>query len=224
MKLSYQRLIPAALLVSAATVLGAPEAQAQIVPLESDSLTIAELLGGDELTIGDKLMSDFSYFGPFGVDDATVTLSEVTELFYTVDFEFAESIGALPEGVYVFEYRFSVIPGFERVIVETQTDSNRAAGDDGSTSQLKEVFSDSGFTDLVATVESIDGDFGGLDGIPGLTEIWVRDTVTIEGDDLILDFSNGFDQADPIPEPTALLGLFALGSLGLVSKRNKKSA
>lgn len=72
---------------------------------------------------------------------------------------------------------------------------------------------------------SIDGEPIPPTPIPGphLKKITVVDTVDVPNGGTFLGFQNSFTQKRKVPEPTAMLGLFAISGLGLGLKRNKQS-
>lgn len=72
------------------------------------------------------------------------------------------------------------------------------------------------------TLVSVNGEGVGPDmGIMGATKIKVKDTVNFGTNSELLEITNVLVQK-PIPEPSAVLSLIALGGLGLVSLKRKQ--
>lgn len=89
----------------------------------------------------------------------------------------------------------------------------------------KDVFSDSGFTNLLGTQSSVNG-------VPGLeinlpsgayTTLYIRDTTVLDATGSISGFSNAFTQQVPEPGSFTLAALGAFSMLGLIVWRRRTS-
>lgn len=89
----------------------------------------------------------------------------------------------------------------------------------------KNIYGDSDFSQLVASLVSIDGSHVDYTPIGDLVDVYVEDTISLTGDGLISSIGNTYQQAT-VPEidmaSFAAVGPFVMGCLGLLERRGRR--
>ncbi|WP_238999144.1 PEP-CTERM sorting domain-containing protein [Microcystis aeruginosa] len=179
----------------------------------------------DSVELGDQLFSDFSFGGDVGVGDELRFI--LNEEVWTVNFTEKTSLGVLKG---TLEYNVKIVAiSTPPLVFDTIRFDTDISGPGGSTNYLatKEVFTLGG-TPLI-TLTSTNGSeaFGSILSF-NASPIKVVDTFT-SGDNgksrlqsSTNDFTQDLDPPSSIPEPGTILGLLAVGGLGLVSSFKKQ--
>ncbi|REJ54264.1 MAG: PEP-CTERM sorting domain-containing protein [Microcystis wesenbergii TW10] len=108
--------------------------------------------------------------------------------------------------------------------VEFDTDVSGPAGNTNYHA-TKDIYTLNDLINPVVTLKSINGDeVSALGDLKGLTTIKVIDTFASgdQGLSLLQSSTNDFNQHNKVPEPGTILGLLAVGGLGLVSRFKKQ--
>ena len=176
----------------------------------------------DSVKLGDQLFSDFSFGGDVGADDKLRFV--LNEDVWTVKFSEETSLGVSNGKL---EYKVAISdPKLVFKTIGFDTDISVPGGSTNYYVATKEVFKLDGspLTTLTSTDGSPDSD-----NILSFNanSIKVIDTFTsLHGKSLLQSATNSFTQdLDPpssIPEPGTILGLLAVGGLGLVSHFKKQ--
>ena len=135
------------------------------------------------------------------------------------------NVVALEEGITngIGEMRYSIsITEDDFVFNQVSIDSSTTGT---GTEVVKQVFDEEG-GNLLGTLTSTDGSSSSLDLIDDYTSLFIIDTYNVGENAVLLDFDNAFNQREHdviVPEPSAILGLLAIGGLGLGLKRKKQA-
>ena len=180
-------------------------------------LTWAEWTGGTPLETGDKIVKYVGgSIGAEALDD--VALTKMGNHYYFV--YDAETLAAPdpnkgPGGS--FTYTIEVIPSSNKSIVGVDLDSNVSSNYGTVTKTFAEI---PGLT-LTSTNGSPDP-ASGFYPIAPIKKLTVTDTLvnTNPGNEGLFQLQNSFHQS--VPEPGTVLGLLAVGGLGLVSRFKKQ--
>lgn len=211
------------------SMLVSPSAKAQEVcdqPLPGGGLTTLPLAPQTTVDVicVDKEFTNFAFFAdvpipPNAFYDVSVTSPDPSGTFF-VDFDTAPGGGiSIPfqaEASYMVEitdpdYLFNLID----LDIEIGLGTN---GELPDITVTKEIFDE--FGNLLLVLES-EGDFV-ADSLPTMPDkILVVDTVDVD-QGTFFSFQNSFTQK-AVPEPASILGLLAIGSLGLGLKRKKQA-
>jgi len=179
----------------------------------------------DSVKLGDQLFSDFSFGGDVGVGDTLRFI--LNQDVWTVNFREENSLG-VANGT--LEYKVKIVAiSTPPLVFDTIRFDTDISGPGGSTNYLatKQVFTLGG-TPLI-TLTSTNGSeaFGSILSF-NASPIKVVDTFTSgdNGKSLLQSSTNSFTQdLDPpssIPEPGTILGLLAVGGLGMFSSFKKQ--
>jgi hypothetical protein len=201
--------------ISIATVAGivnAPSASAQSVVCYTGSRSA---LIGQTVSCGDKDFSNFSFTGFTSAPDV-VTIEE----------------DVLPSGISEWSFGYDPVPNLTAGTYSLSYDVNIT--DPGFVFDLVQLGTETGIfpgVEVTKTVENlltgqtvdlkVTGNDSVLGSINGWTHIRVKDDIVITGNGLLESFSNDFTQKT-VPEPGTILGLMAVGGLGLVSRFKKQ--
>jgi hypothetical protein len=215
---------------TAGSMLLAPSAQAQAVSCFSG---LATELQGASVQCLDKLFDNFS------IDPALPIVEELAvSIGQTAGGTFFFNVNAQPLGVQgpfdrTINYDITINQGSDVFdTVGFDTDIDQIVGDVEAFKEvgILDVFSSPDFTPDVAvgdtlTLVSINGDPAPDQSILGATKISISDTIQAGVNSTVFSATNVFTQEPPqnVPEPSAMLGLLALGGLGLGLKRKKQS-
>ena len=169
------------------------------------------------LFAGDKKVTFYSEDGPepIGDDGATVEFNKLTGDVY--EFVFTPTNDTVRGAAFGFSYYIEILDPvfyFAGVQVASDTTPNYGVAE-------KMVYEDDTFVNLVADVTSVNGSPSTFSPILGqYQKLLVSDSVTPGSMEKIFSLSNKFTQRSP--EPGTLLGLLAVGGLGLVSRFKKQ--
>ena len=178
----------------------------------------------DSVKLGDQLFSDFSFGGDVGVGDKLRFV--LNQDVWTVNFREETSLG-VANGTLEYKVKIVAISTpplvFDTIIFDTDI-----SGLGGSTNYLatKEVFTLGGTPLITLTSTNGSDAFGSILSF-NASPIKVIDTFTsLHSNSLLQSSTNSFTQdLDPpssIPEPGTILGLLAVGGLGLVSRLKRQ--
>ena len=208
-----------------------PLVHAQVQDCGSDLFSNA-ITGSN--TCGDK---EINFLGSTGINGNT--LFEFAEIIpnveYDVGWDFLASGAPLTAGVFDISYRIDIDMNEDLQFdqVGFGLDGGVDATTNDSVNVVKEVFySQANFAAGIAD-QTLNGiiDQNGTFGDPNvfvpdeLMSLWITDTITVTGQTAFLnDLSNDFFQEPDthVPEPGTILGLFAVGGLGLGLKGKKQ--
>ena len=175
-------------------------------------------------TVGDKAYSGFSIPTGTGLFDGTdsVSITVLASGTHQIDFLSTTTGGNLTSGG-TLTYDVSILPGFTNTFSRAQQDTQ---GDDLTGGAFTRTFTPTGLTPTSLVYSSgapLPGN-GTFDA--GLKTTSVTDTWTITPTASINSFSDRYLQTPPfpqppIPEPSAVLGLLALGLCGTLVGRKK---
>ncbi len=189
-----------------------------------------------ELPIGDILCGDKSFtnfdLDPSGFFPAGDANSEITDFTIEINpsgnwevlMSIAPTLGSQSEDLtFELSYDVQITDDFPDYFFENAgLDSDVDVINSVDEIVIKEIFNSDG--DLVRTLTSTDGVPDGPMSIPGdLRFISVLDTVSVPAGGSLDQFENDFSQTSGVPEPTTVLGLLAVGGLGLLTKRKKQA-
>jgi PEP-CTERM motif len=170
----------------------------------------------DSVILGDKSFYNFSIDGDVGEgDELRFVLNQGV---WTLEFAEQTSLGVADGQLHYEVHILDPDKTFDDVEFDTDV-----AGPPGNTNYFatKEIFTLDDLENPVVTLESINGseDF---DSILGLTTIKVVDTFTSGDGGISLLESSTNDFTQTTPEPGTILGLLAVGGLGMVSRFKKQ--
>ena len=180
-------------------------------------LTWAQWTSGTPLIEGDKKVTYFSgNIGAEPLDD--VALTKMGDHYYFV--YDAETLGSPAPNTSSGSFTYTIevtTPGWE--IVGVDLDSNVSS----NYGTVTETFAQIPGLELVSTNGSPVPATGFI-GIPRNTLLTVTNTLVANLNEGLFDFQNSFRQTytPPVPEPGTVLGLLAVGGLGLVSRFKKQ--
>ena len=180
-------------------------------------LTWADWTSGIPLIEGDKKVTYFSgNIGAEPLDD--VALTKMGDHYYFV--YDAETLGSPAPNTSSGSFTYTIevtTPGWE--IVGVDLDSNVSS----NYGTVTETFAQVPGLQLVSTNGSPVPSSGFI-GIPPTTLLTVTNTLVANLNEGLFDFQNSFRQTytPPVPEPGTVLGLLAVGGLGLVSRFKKQ--
>ena len=180
-------------------------------------LTWAQWTSGTPLIEGDKKVTYFSgNIGAEPLDD--VALTKMGDHYYFV--YDAETLGSPAPNTSSGSFTYEILvttPGWE--IVGVDLDSNVSS----NYGTVTETFAQIPGLELVSTNGSPVPATGFI-GIPRNTLLTVTNTLVANLNEGLFDFQNSFRQTytPPVPEPGTVLGLLAVGGLGLVSRFKKQ--
>ena len=180
-------------------------------------LTWAQWTSGTPLIEGDKKVTYFSgNIGAEPLDD--VALTKMGDHYYFV--YDAETLGSPAPNTSSGSFTYTIevtTPGWE--IVGVDLDSNVSS----NYGTVTETFAQIPGLELVSTNGSPVPSSGFI-GIPPTTLLTVTNTLVANLNEGLFDFQNSFRQTytPPVPEPGTILGLLAVGGLGLVSRFKKQ--
>ena len=181
--------------------------------------TVSEISPSFSVTVEDKTFYDFSISGTSveGVDTISVTVlpSGAHQLNYN-----ANAVGGsttLTTGG-TLNYKVAIIPSSPYVFAKAGTN----AQGDTTTGSFGRTLTPTGLTpatlNFVSTGSTVSGTFAA-----GLKSIDVTSTWSVAGGSSINGFSDQYTQKVAVPEPSAVLGLVALGLVGVVGRSVSKS-
>lgn len=191
------------LLAAAAVVLYLGN-QVSAAPISLDNWT-------SPITVGDKTFTPISHSSTVSIN-AFVDIAQSGDI-HTGTYSFnLGGLGSVTGGLdAVVEYSVTINDPnwfFKSVALDVTHNSN-------TTTVTKDVYSDSGFTNLVGTESSTDGVPGTTINLSGnYTTLYIRDTTVLDATGSISGFSNAFTQ-QPIPEPGSMT-LVAMGAISMV--------
>ena len=183
------------------------------------SFTVGDVKSDPTLkfTEGDKVFSDFVVDGTTVENGDLITISILAGGIYQVNYD-ANPGGSTLTTAGSLKYKVSILPGFSNVFHKAGTNAqgNTLAGTFSKTLEATNL------PTLVSTLGTpVTGTFS-----PGPKVIDVTSSWTVTGSD-INSFSDQYTQkpveVTPIPEPSAVLGLVALGLAGVVGRSVSKS-
>ena len=180
-------------------------------------LTWAQWTSGTPLIEGDKKVTYFSgNIGAEPLDD--VALTKMGDHYYFV--YDAETLGSPAPNTSSGSFTYTIevtTPGWE--IVGVDLDSNVSS----NYGTVTETFAQIPGLELVSTNGSPVPATGFI-GIPRNTLLTVTNTLVANLNEGLFDFQNSFRQVyiPNVPEPGTILGLLAVGGLGLVSRFKKQ--
>ena len=167
------------------------------------------------VTVGDKTFTPISHSLSTSVN-AFIDI-EVSGNIHTGTYSFnLGGLGSVTGGLNaVVEYQVTINdPGW--VFKTVGLDSTHIAD---NTSVTKDVFSDSGFTNLLATQSAINGVPGTSVNVSGgdYTTLYIRDTTVLDATGSLAGYSNTFTQTQtaPVPGTLTMVGLAALSMIGV---------
>ncbi len=163
------------------------------------------------LFAGDKKVTYYSEDGePIGDDGATVEFKLTGDVY---EFVFTPTNDTVRGAAFGFSYYIQILDPvfyFAGVQVASDTTSTYEGAE-------KMVYEDDSFVNLVADVTSVNGSPSTFYPILGqYQKLLVSDSVTPGSMEKIFSLSNKFTQRSP--EPGTLLGLLAVGGLGMISR------
>ncbi len=120
---------------------------------------------------------------------------------------------------YMVTYAVNILDNPNAFFHEVEIDSITVG--DGSTI-TKEIFSDAGMTNLIGEIESIDGSAESIKLTDKFQTLYIKDTIMVAEGAALEAYDNGFIQKENVPEPASILGILAVGGLGLGLKRKKQ--
>jgi hypothetical protein len=208
-------------IAAVAGIVNAPSAGAQVgpPPLCFDG-TVEALLGLGSVECGDKLFSNFD------IDDSLGEGSVVIEVNSSGDWEFRygnDNLGFV--GSHSLAYDIHITdPNFFFEFVGLDSDVDPLPPPEEVT---KDIFIDNGDGTFTAldTLISLNGNSDFTDDLLSLNlqNLRIVDTITLVEGSNFDQFENVFRQAPhDVPEPGTILGLLAVGGLGLVSRFKKQ--
>jgi hypothetical protein len=209
-------------IAAVAGIVNAPSASAQVVDSCANGgffESAATLIPGT-VVCGDKTFSNFSFSDPL-VSDIISIENNGSEW----DFDYNFTPDLVGDFDFTISYDVNIDPTNDQFFDLIELDSSVGAylPEDGNVTIVKEIF-DSFTGDLLLTLTSVDGSRD-LDSILSLNtkHISVLDTITVTGEGILDDVVNGFTQdTHDVPEPGTILGLLAVGGLGMVSRFKKQ--
>lgn len=163
------------------------------------------------LFAGDKKVTYYSEDGePIGDDGATVEFKLTGDVY---EFVFTPTNDTVRGAAFAFSYYIEILdPVFYFAGVQVASDTTPTYG-----GAIKMVYEDDSFVNLVADVTSVNGSPSTFYPILGqYQKLLVSDSVTPGSMEKIFSLSNKFTQRSP--EPGTLLGLLAVGGLGMISR------
>jgi len=181
-------------------------------------LTWLDWTSGTPLIEGDKKVTFVSENG-FGADPLDdVALTKMGDHYYFV--YDAETLGSPAPNTSSGSFTYEILvttPGWE--IVGVDLDSNVSS----NYGTVTETFLEEPGIMLISTNGS-QVPISGFVGISPYTLLTVTNTLTANANEGLFDFQNSFHQTytPPVPEPGTILGLLAVGGLGLVSRFKKQ--
>jgi len=170
----------------------------------------------------------YAYVGQSGSPSLNDVLLDISTIAITPTFDLhvlklsAPAANPYPfAGLYTLDYSMEIIdPDPNRVFWQLAIDSD-VPGNVSTVSIRKDIYSDAGYTNLVASVISNAGNPGGPVDIPGdLRKIWINETFNVGGTTstppgILLSTTNIYTQRVVyVPEPS-VLALFGLGLAGI---------
>lgn len=164
------------------------------------------------LVAGDKKVTFYSEDGPDPIGDngATVEFKLTGDVY---EFVFTPTNDTVRGAAFGFSYYIQILDSafyFAGVQVASDTTSTYEGAE-------KMVYEDDSFMNLVADVKSVNGSPSTFSPILGqYQKLLVSDSVTPGSMEKIFSLSNKFTQRSP--EPGTLLGLLAVGGLGMISR------
>jgi hypothetical protein len=197
-------------IAAVAGIVNAPSASAQVCFNGSPTLLL-----DSSVTCGDKVFENFSTDFVIATEDSIDISQNGNE--WDIDYDFVPDLGI---GTYAYGYDVDITDPlffFDRIVLDV------TAGLDPEVVVVKDIF-DSITGDLLLSLTSVNGDrvVGDISGF-NVQHISVLDTITISETGLVLNVGNGFSQTThTVPEPGTILGLLAVGGLGLVSRFKKQ--
>jgi hypothetical protein len=179
-------------------------------------------------TLGDKSFtylnsSGFSLTGPGGLEQITLanSLSNVHSFLLA-------NLATFGAGTYTLGYRLDVVPASPFVLDNVELDSNHLSN---NTLVTKDVYSTStlynngtgGAGDL-ANLQSTNGSITTPASLLGLTQVWVRDTIVLDGSGQLAGITNNYQQVPEI-DASSLAGAFPLlvGGLALLARSRRRT-
>jgi hypothetical protein len=203
-------------IAAVAGIVNAPSASAQAVECFSGS---AEDLLGLSVECGDKLFSNFDIDGSLLGGDVVIEINSSGDwelLYSNTDLSFA--------GSHEFAYDIHITdPDFFFKQIGLDSDVDVLSPDELVT---KDIFIDEdGVLTPLETLTSLNGDSDVTDDLLSLNlqNLRIVDTITLVEDSNFDQFENVFSQGThTVPEPGTILGLLAVGGLGMVSRFKKQ--
>lgn len=221
---------------TASSMFFAPSAQAQDGPPLSCFFGTAGALGVQgSVQCGDKLFDNFSIIpsSPVIVPDLTVSIGQTAggSFFLTVT---QPPLGVQGPFTRSLNYDITITDpnkAFNTVGFDTDVDQIADRVDAFKNVEILDVFPPTPVLDPdvevgdTLTLESINGNPSPTESILGATKIRISDVIDAEVTSTVFSVTNTYTQVEvrDVPEPSAMLGLAALGGLGLSLKRKKQS-
>jgi hypothetical protein len=180
--------------------------------------TWQDWVGGNPLTAGDKIVTFVSQDN-FGAED----LDEVTLMFMGDEYDFIYNAITLAapdpntnSGSFTYTIEIDPNPIYsDQYITGVALDSDATAGNYGTVTKT--------FDEIPLVLTSTDGSADPLSGfypIAPIKKLTVTDTLASNPGQALFTLSNAYTQK--VPEPGTILGLLAVGGLGLVSRLKKQ--
>jgi hypothetical protein len=172
---------------------------------------------GESVICGDKVFDNFGADATF--DDRIVIDTDGTE--WTFEYTFNPEVTAFPDSFsFIYDVEIRDPNQFFDVITLGTT------GTFPGVTVVKEIFA-SGSEDVILTLTSENGSpaSGSILNL-NLQHIAVLETIVVENEGVLISLINTFTQGThetpPVPEPSTILGLLAVGGFGLVTKFRKQ--
>lgn len=205
-----------------ATLFSATQASANQIIVAVDDGSAADWESLVNIDLGDK---QFAYISQTGLDENVDALfnETVPNQRYNVALTGLE-IGPIEN----FEILFSIAIQFpfslDLDLGSTELDSISLTN---NTSVVAEIYSDAGYTNLLSTMNSVNGSNVGPVAFDGGDQIWVRLLGSVDDTGLLSSVTLSVTQVEaaPIPEPSslALAGLGAFSMFGVMWARRRKN-
>lgn len=218
---------------TAGSMLVAPSAQAQITPVSCFIGGLDQLLMQSSVQCLDKLFSNFTL-----VPSPPTPLGVIAAINFTAagnfTFTLSTPTGTPGPGQVALGFDVEITDPnkfFDQVALDSDTDRGPGAGNVSVTKGvlIEEIFSGPIPGKVVAvgdliTLLSLNGAPTPPKSILGATSISVTDTIVGGVGSTIFSVTDSFNQGEGevVPEPASILGLLAVGGLGLSLKRKKQ--
>jgi hypothetical protein len=199
-------------IAAVAGIFNVSSASAQVVLCYDGS---ASGLVGQTITCGDKIFQNFVFNGLPQQENGVEIVTNGAEWDFFYDFT-----APISDGTYSISYDVDIIDPIQVFdLIELDSDTGIQEG-----ISITKTITDSNTDALLLELESIDGEreLGSIFEF-NTKHISVLDEITIEDNAILESLSNGFTQRPHgVPEPGTILGLLAVGGLGLVSRFKKQ--
>lgn len=193
----------------------AGQASAASVEIFVDDGTLTDWESITSVTVGDK---EFTYISQTGLDENVI--SEFQEIIPGGLYNFSlHDLEQGPVGDWVLEFSLAILSPFDLSLDISGSDIDTTSILN-NTSVTADIYSDAGFTNLLASISTVNGVPSPNVVFAGGDQIWVRMTGDVDSTGILSDVVLQFDQVEtgqaPIPEPSTLI-LACFGGVGVIA-------